>query len=128
MTEFVESSRGHILLKIDGNTIRFRGKTPSPETDGPDWIVFTNIIYDVAHQEYVIGEKAKCYLSTLKDYALQREWALAFDNVKTSNDFSEKLFRYFEWGGPKKEVPNFDIGLSLLIVFVIISIGFVLFY
>ena len=125
MTEFVESSRGHITLKINGRAIQFRGKTPSPATDGPDWIVFSKIIYDVAQQEYVIGEKAKCYLGTLKDYALQIEWVLAFDCVKTFNGLSEKLYRHLERGGPKKKVTNFDMGLSIALCLALLAIALI---
>jgi hypothetical protein len=43
--------------------------------------------------------------------------------VKASNSFSEKLKRYFTRGGPKREVTNFDMGLSVILVLAILAIA-----
>ncbi len=48
--------------------------------------------------------------------------------VKASNSFSEKLKRYFAWGGHKKEVTGFDMGLTVVIVLVILALAVALFY
>lgn len=42
--------------------------------------------------------------------------------MKKSDDFSKKLKRYFEWGGPKREVTNFDMGLTIIIVIALLAI------
>jgi hypothetical protein len=43
--------------------------------------------------------------------------------VKMSDDLSRKLKRYFEWGGPKREVTNFDMGLTIIIVIALFAIA-----
>jgi len=43
------------------------------------------------------------------------------------NTLSSKIKRYFYFGGPKKEVTNFDMIFSIIIVIVILAIGIILF-
>lgn len=39
------------------------------------------------------------------------------------DDLSKKLKSYFERGGPKREVTNFDMGLSIIVVLVVLVIA-----
>jgi len=125
MTECIEYSNDGITLSIDGKSIKFIGKRVHPIEEPVDWIIYTNIIYDVEEQEYVFGHISEYYLNALKDCALLKEWVLDFDSAKALTVFSEKLRRFFEWGGPGRKVTNFDMGLAAILaitMFVIVAV------
>jgi len=43
-----------------------------------------------------------------------------------SDDLSKKLKGYFERGGPKREVTNFDMGLSIIVILAVLVIAVIL--
>ena len=79
MIKLVESTRGHIILDIDGAVIEFQGEAFLRGHGSPDFVIYANEIYDKINDTHVEPQQAKPYLDALLVFAGQKGWKIEIE-------------------------------------------------